>query len=93
VVREQLGLAFDDSRKPPLEQVRDASVQLLASRLEQRLIGSVLNQGVLEAIVGLRTRALGNEEIRFGEPVERGVEGRVFKPADSAEQRIGEISP
>jgi hypothetical protein len=35
VICEQLGLGFDDSRKPVLEHLCDASVQLLASGLEQ----------------------------------------------------------
>ena len=35
VICEQLGLGFDDTRKPVLEHLRDTSVQLLALRLEQ----------------------------------------------------------
>jgi hypothetical protein len=37
-------------------------------------------------------RALGDVEVRLGEPVERGLEGLVVDAADRAEQRIGEIS-
>jgi hypothetical protein len=36
--------------------------------------------------------ALSNEQVRFGEPAERRLEGEVVDPADRAEQRIGEIS-
>ena len=50
VVGEQLGLAFDDTRKPVLEYLRDASVQLLAPGFEQRLIGDIFDQGVLETV-------------------------------------------
>jgi hypothetical protein len=35
VICEQLGLGFGNSRKPVLEHVSDASVQLLTHRLEQ----------------------------------------------------------
>ena len=70
-----------------------AAVQRLAATLEQAVVGRVLDQRVLEAIVRLMARALGDEEVRAGEPVERGLEGWVVDLADSAEQRVGEISP
>ena len=48
---------------------------------------------MLEAIGRLVARALGDQEVRVGEPVERGLEGGVVDPADGAHERIGEISP
>ena len=50
-----------------------AAVQRLPAALEQAVVGRVLDQRVLEAIVGLRAGALGDEEVRVGEPVERGL--------------------
>ena len=47
---------------------------------------------MLEAIVRLMARALGDNEVRGGEPVERGLEGGVLDTADGAQQRVGEIS-
>ena len=38
-------------------------------------------------------RAFCDEEVRAGEPVERGLEGGVLDLADSSQQRVGEISP
>ena len=70
-----------------------AAVQHLAAALEQAVVGGVLDQRVLETIVRLRARALGDEEVRVGEPVERGLEGGVVDPAHSTQQRVGEISP
>ena len=52
-----------------------AAVQRLAAALEQAVVGRVLDQRVLEAIARLMARALGEEEVRAGEPVERGLEG------------------
>src|ERR1700691_3639431 len=69
-----------------------AAVERPAAALEQAVVGRVLDQRMLEAIARLAAGALGDKEVPFGEPVERGVEGRVFNPADRAEQRIGEIS-
>ena len=62
-----------------------AAVQRLAAALEQAVVGRVLDQRVLEAIVRLMARALGDEEVRAGEPVERGLEGGVVDSADSAQ--------
>ena len=56
-----------------------AAVQRLATALEQAVVGSVLDQRVLEAIGRLMARALGDEEVRFGEPVERRLEGGVVE--------------
>ena len=50
-----------------------AAVQRLAAAPEQAVVGGVLDQRVLETIVRLRARALGDKEVRPGEPVERGL--------------------
>jgi hypothetical protein len=75
------------------QDFRGAAVQRLAAALEQAVVGRVLDKRVLEAIGRPRVGALGDEEVRAGEPVERGLEGEVLDLADSAEQRIGEIAP
>ena len=67
------------------QDFRGAAVQRLAAALEQAVVGRVLDQRVLEAIVRLMARALGDEEVRAGEPVERGLEGGVVDLADSAQ--------
>ena len=63
VIGEQLGLGFDDSRKPLLEHPRNASVQLLAPGLEQRLIGGVLDQRVLETVGRVERAAAAKHEL------------------------------
>jgi hypothetical protein len=69
-----------------------ATVQRLPAALQEAVEARVLDQRVLEAIVGLRAGALGDEEVRAGEPIERGLEGGV-DAAHVAQQRVGEISP
>ena len=59
-----------------------AAVQRLAAALEQAVVGRVLDQRVLEAIVRLMARALGDKEVRADKPVERGLKGGVVDPAD-----------
>ena len=73
------------------QDFRRAAVQRLAAALEQALVGRVLDQRVLEAVVRLRAGALGEEDVRVGEPVERGPEGGVVDPAHVAQQRVSEI--
>ena len=62
-----------------------ATVQRLAAALEQAVVGRVLDQRVLEAIARLMARALGDEEVGAGEPVERGREDRVVDSAYGAQ--------
>src|SRR6516165_9462518 len=53
------------------QDFRGAAVQRLPAALEQTVVGRVLDQRVLEAVVRLKARSLGDEEIRVGELVER----------------------
>ena len=47
-----------------------AAVQHLATAPEQALVGGVLDQRVLEAVVRLRANALGDKNVGFREPVQ-----------------------
>src|SRR5580693_1222071 len=76
----------------PDQDFRRTAVQRLAAALEQALVGRVLDQRVLEAVVRLRAATLGDEEVRVDEPVERGLEGGVVDPAHGAQQRVGKIT-
>src|SRR5580693_2930072 len=73
------------------QDFRRAAVQRLAAALEETLVGCVLDQRVLEAVVRLRAGALADEEVRVGKPFERGLEGGVVDPAHRAQQRVSEI--
>jgi hypothetical protein len=70
-----------------------AAMQRLSAALEQAVVGGILDQRVLEAIVRLRAGVLGDKEVRVGEPVERGLKGGVVGSAHDAQQRVGEITP
>ena len=54
-----------------------AAMQRLAMALEQALVGRVLDQRVLEAIARLQAGALDEQEVRFGKPIERGLQAAV----------------
>ena len=47
-----------------------AAVQRLPAALEQTVVGRVLDQRVLEAIVRLRRSALDKQQVGFGKPVQ-----------------------
>ena len=54
VVRQQLGLRLDDLGKLRLQHLGNALVVLLPRALEQRLIGRLLDQRMLEDVRRLR---------------------------------------
>src|ERR1700677_4496242 len=56
------------------QELGGAAVQRLPAALEQAVVGGVLDQRVLETIVRLWAPVLGDEEVRIGEPIERGLE-------------------
>ena len=65
VMRQQFWLGLYCLWKALLQHLRNLLMQLLACALEQRLIGSVLNQGMLEEIVRLRRQPALVEQFRF----------------------------
>ena len=58
VVRQQLGLGRRGVRQTLLDDPGDLAVQLLPAAPEQRVIGGLLHQGVLEGVHRLGRRAL-----------------------------------
>ena len=67
-------------------------MQRLAAALEQAVVGRVLDQRVLEAIVGLRRRALDKQEVGFGKPIQRCLKRRFIQFRDIAQQRVDEVA-
>ena len=63
-----------------------AAVQRLPAALEQAVVGRVLDQRVLEAIVGLRWRALDKQEVGVGKPIQRRLQRCFIQFGDIAQQ-------
>ena len=63
VVGQQLGLRLDDLRELALQQLGDLPVILLAGAPQQRLVGGVLDQRVLEDVAGPRRPAALIEQL------------------------------
>jgi hypothetical protein len=67
-------------------------MQDLTPAFEKIFIGSVLNQRVLETVVGVRRQALDQQNVGFGEPFQSGLQGCAFHPGDIAQEAIGEAA-
>jgi hypothetical protein len=63
-----------------------------SAALEQDIVCSALKQRVLEAIVGLRRRALDKQEVGLGETLQRRPQSRLVELGDVSQQRVGEIA-
>ena len=88
VVGDRFGLGLGVA-----EDLGRAAVERLAAALEQAFVGSVLDQGVLEAIIGLRACVLDDQKVGLGEPLQRRAQAGLVESGDRLEQREGEIAP
>jgi hypothetical protein len=60
------------------EDLGDAAMHQLAPALEQIFVSCVLNQRVLETILGVGRQALDQQDVGFGQPIQRGLQGRIL---------------
>ena len=67
-------------------------MQNLAPALEQILISRVLNERVLEAIIGVRRQALHQQDVGLGKPFQRCLQRRILHPGHGAQKRIREVA-
>ena len=61
--RLRLALGFD-------QRLSSAPMQRLAAALEQAVVGRILDQCMLEAIIGLRRCTLDKQEVSIGKPIQ-----------------------
>src|SRR5271154_2156114 len=71
MTRQQLGLALGDLRELGFEGFGDTGVKRAARLAQQRAVGRVLHQGVLEQICRMGRRALPEQQTSRDETVER----------------------
>ena len=70
---QQLGLILGDLAELALEDFGDARVKLAFRLAQQEVIGRVLDERVLEAIIRLRRGALDIKDVGLHEMVEGGL--------------------
>ena len=91
-MRENLRTGFNEVRKPLLQCLGDAAMQGLA-RAAQQGVGGVLDQRVLEQILGRRRRAALEDEARFDEAAESLLQFGLGEVGGRHQQLIGKIAP
>ena len=64
MLRQHFRLSLADVRESLFQSLGDAGVQLLAPALEHRLVGSVLDQRMLEGVGRLGRRATAENQLR-----------------------------
>jgi hypothetical protein len=68
-------------------------VILLPGALQQRLVSRVLDQGMLEAVRGLRREALLVEKLRRHQLLQPPLQGALVPWGDRLQQFIGKLAP
>jgi hypothetical protein len=74
------------------QNLSGSPMQVLATAPEEALISRILDQRVLEAVVGLRERALDKQEVSFGKPIQRRLQRALVEASHGSEQRIRETA-
>ena len=93
VVRQQFRFGIFGRGKVFFEHSRDLGVQRPAPSLEQRVVGGILHQGVLEGVDGIGQVAAPERESRFGQLVERAVELGLGVGCDCRNELVAELAP
>jgi len=70
MVGQQLGLALGQVDEILLQHRRDPGMQFLPPRAQQRAIGGILHEGVLEQVGGVGRHTAAEQQPGFGEPIE-----------------------
>src|SRR6516225_4373583 len=74
------------------ERVGRAAVQHLAAALQQALVSCVLDQCMLETVVGLRRDAVDKQDVRLREPLERRLQSRLAHVRHRLKQHVREAT-
>ena len=82
MVGELLGLLLGRIGEARLEGLRDLPVELLAAPLEERLVGRLLDQRMLEDVAGMRHRPTLVEQLRLDQTLESAPKRGLIQQAD-----------
>jgi hypothetical protein len=93
VMRQQLGLSLTDLGEACLHHLGNVLMVPLAGALEQRLIGRVLDQGMLEAVRRLWRQTLLIEELCLHQLLQPPLQGALVPRRNGLQQGIGKLAP
>src|SRR5262249_53560882 len=91
VTRQQLRPTIGNICELAFERLSDAGMERASRLTEQRAIGRILHQGMLEQISRMRWHALPGEQARFDETAERQFPLRLTR--NCSQQGMGELPP
>ena len=91
-MRKNFGLRLLERGEFFIDCARHQPVQILAPTLEQRLVGRIADQGVLELVGSLRRDPTHIEELRIRQAAQRALEIRLANRGDRVEQCVGKIA-
>jgi len=92
MMREQFGLALDTIGEILLKHRRNTGVQLLPLSAQQRAIGGVLHQRMLEEVGGMRRGAAAKQQSRVAELAQRGLQLSLIALRHRLDHVIGKLS-
>ena len=93
VTRQDLGLALGGLGELAFYGFGDPGVKHASRLAQQRAIGRVLHQRMLEQVGRVRRHALAEQQARLNETVERRAQLRLGLPRHRRQQRMRELSP
>ena len=73
---QEFGLALDEIGEILLQHRRDPGMQFLPSSAQQRAVGGVLHQRVLEQVGGVRRGAAAKQQSGIAQLIQRGLQLR-----------------
>jgi len=92
VVRHQLRAGLDRVGEAAFEQFGDLAVILLAGAPQQRLVGRVLDQRMLEHVARTRRPPALVEQLGLDQAAEHVAQARLVEGGDRPQHFIGEIA-
>jgi hypothetical protein len=92
MMRQHFRLGRRCLRETVAPDLGDAPMQQLPPTLEKIFVGRILNERVLEAILGVRREALDEQNVGFRELFQRGLQRCVGQSGERTEKAIGEAT-
>src|SRR5215472_9169821 len=79
MVRQEFRLGGHDIRRPLFQNLGNAAMKLPAAALKERLIGSIADERMLEAVSRFRKASTANNQCSADQPIERPLQLRLVE--------------
>ena len=92
MVGDEFGLGRGDRRELFAQDIGDLPVQDLPAAPEQRFVGGVLDQRMLEGVARIGRHARPEQQLRLFEMRQCRAQRRLVAAGDRTQQRVGEFA-